>query len=200
MSHVMLTEYQLANFHKLMKAGRGFPLSDLGPQGAFNSMPKSMSRRAKDADPESVARGLANILLTLKESLGEEVFKELCENLCADEPEEAEDDSDEPTGGEKKFTSPEAREQEQLDKPAKDRRRAKNSPPDFEGMPKTHAEDSAADPRFDYLRDAMRVRPGTPGTPYGDVSSKVRRAPSTASAERSFQAMYGNAALDIKVR
>ena len=141
----------------------------------------------------------------LEAKLGDDDFAELCSKLAGepDEPEEAE----EPTSPlaailPVSLKTPMAREMNQKaqdKKRAKDRK-AKDAPPDFEGCPKTHAEDSASDPRFDFVADAMRVKPGTPGTPYGDVSSKVRRAPSTASAERSFQAMYGNAALDIKVR
>lgn len=209
----MLSEYQLANFANLMKATRGFPLSDLAPGGAFDTLPPGMSRRAKDAKPrpakdedgEGAARRVVNMLMALKEQLGDETFQGLCERLCegdeSDEP-EAEGEDDDPAA---EFTSPMEREMDAAkDKKAKDKKakdkKAKNSPPDFEGMPKTGAMDAASDKRFDFVADAMRVKPSQPGAAYGDISSKGRHAPVTASAERSFGEMYGAAALDIKVR
>ena len=45
----------------------GIPLTEFGPQGAFDAKPK-----AKDADPESAARGLANILARGERALGDE--------------------------------------------------------------------------------------------------------------------------------
>lgn len=167
---------------------------------AYGEQPKDMSR-AKDADPEAVARGLAAMLLKLKEQLGTEDFRALCERVCgeeADEP-EAEAEDDDPST---EFASP--AEREMADKAAKDKRakdrKAMDDPEPFKGEPETKAMDAAADPRFAFVADALRVKPGQPGAAYGDVSSKVRRAPSTASAERSFGEMFGAAALDIKVR
>ena len=181
MSHVMLTEYQLANFRNLMKAGRGIALSDLGPQGAFNSMPKSMSRRAKDEDGEGAARrAVAVVMKALEAKLGDEDFAKLCDRLCdGEEPEEAEAEAedDDPST---EFASP--MEREAADKAAKDAKRrakdkkGKDAPPPFEGKPKTHAMDSANDPRFDFLRDAAKVKPPN-GSAYTDQISKARRAP-----------------------
>ena len=201
MSHVMLTEYQLANFHKLMKAGRGFPLADLGPQGAFDSMPKGLSRRAKDAEPDGNARrAVAVVMRALEAKLGDDDFAELCSKLAGepDEPEEAEDD--EPTSGDpaSQFETPMAREMNQKaqdKKRAKDRK-AKDAPPDFEGCPKTHAEDSASDPRFDFVADAMRVKPSQPGSAYCDRSSQSARS---GAVSASFDAMYP-AAAKVQVR
>ena len=114
----MLSEYQLANFANLMKATRGFPLSDLAPGGAFDTLPPGMSRRAKDAKPrpakdedgEGAARRVVNMLMALKEQLGDETFQGLCERLCegdeSDEP-EAEGEDDDPAA---EFTSPMERE------------------------------------------------------------------------------------------
>jgi hypothetical protein len=165
----------------------------LGPELAFDSKP----RRARDDEPDSAARGLANILIAVREALGEEDFKELCARVCGEDEPEPEAEDDDPAS---EFTSPEAREMDQLDAPAKDKKakdkKAKDAPPPFEGMPKTHAEDSANDPRFDYLRDAAKVKPSTPGNAYGDVSSRAARNGATS---KSFDAMYPHAA-KVQVR
>ena len=159
-------------------------------------MPASMSRRAKDEDGEGAARRVVNMLMALKEQLGDETFQGLCERLCeGEEPEEAEAEDDDPAA---EFTSPAERKMDAA-KDAKRRakdKKAKDSPPDFEGMPKTGAMDSANDPRFDYLRDAAEVKPSQPGNAYGDVSSKAAR---NGAVSRSFEAMY-LAAATIKVR
>ena len=80
-------------------------------------------------------------------------------------------------------------------KRAKDRK-AKDAPPDFEGCPKTHAEDSASDPRFDFVADAMRVKPSQPGSAYCDRSSQSARS---GAVSASFDAMYPTAA-KVQVR
>ena len=79
---------------------------------------------------------------------------------------------------------------------AKDKKMGKDTPVDFEGMPKTGAMDAASDKRFDFLADAQRVKPSQPGNAYGDVSSKAARNGATSA---SFEAMYP-AAATIKVR
>ena len=162
-------------------------------------MPKSMSRRAKDEDGEGAARrAVAVVMKALEAKLGDEDFAKLCDRLCDAEPEaEAAEDVDPST----EFSSPMQREMD--DEPAKDRKRAKDkkigkdTPPPFEGKPSTGtAMDAANDKRFDFLRDAQRVKPGQPGAAYGDVSSKAVRNLSTST---SFDAMYPHAST-IKVR
>jgi hypothetical protein len=88
-----------------------------------------------------------------------EGFRALCDGLCGGGEAEDESESD-------KYESPMDREMAQ----GKDRRRAKDAPPDFPGCPKTGAMDMAFD-----------------GPP--------RRK---SSGEKSFAAMYGDAALSIK--
>ena len=84
-------------------------------------MPASMSRRAKDEDGEGAARRVVNMLMALKEQLGDETFQGLCERLCeGEEPEEAEAEDDDPAA---EFTSPAERKMDA----AKDaKRRAKD--------------------------------------------------------------------------
>ena len=142
---------------------------------------------------------MANILLAVKDALGDKAFRAMCNQICGEQDEDAPEAEDDET-----FESPEAREQEQLDakdrKRAKDKKMGKDTPPDFEGKPSTNtAMDAAADPRFDYLRDMQRVKPDN-GSAFTDRTSQARRAPSTASAERSFEAMYGQQAVNIKAR
>ena len=84
-------------------------------------------------------------------------------------------------------------------KRAKDARKAKDAPADFPSKPSTGtAMDAAGDKSFAWLSDAQRVKPGT-GAAYTDRSSQTRRTPSTASAERTFEAMFPGA-MNIKVR
>ena len=179
----------------------GWYIAKQSPLGPVMAMDTAM-RKAKDADPEDAARrAVAVVMKALEAKLGDDDFAALCAKLC-DEPEpEAEDDSDEPTGGEKKFTSPEAREQEQLDAPTKDKRakdkKAKNSPPDFPGKPETKAMDSAATKSFEQMYPGVeRVKPGTPGAAYGDRSSQAARNGATS---QSFDRMFPDAA-KVQVR
>jgi hypothetical protein len=126
MQYRMFSNTELKNFRSWMAT---CPF-DRSAEGAFDSKPK-----ARDADPESAARGLAAMLLKLKEQLGTEDFKALCAKLCDEEP-DAEDE------GEETFASPEGREMDDKpakDKKAKDKKTAKDSPPDFEGKPSTGA-------------------------------------------------------------
>ena len=194
MEYRMFSNTELKNFRSWMSV---CPF-DRSAEGAYDSKP----RRAKDEEGEAAARGAELVLRLLEEKLGPEAFAELCERICGEsgEPESEAEDTDPAT----EFDSPEAREMD--DKPAKDRRkakdmrRAKDEPADFPGKPSTGtAMDAAADPRFDYLRDAAKVKPDN-GSAFTDRSSQTRRAPSTANGERSFGEMYGNAALAIKVR
>ena len=197
MQYRMFSDTELKDFRAWMAT---CPF-DRSAEGAYDSKPKGMSRRAKDADPEAVARGLAAMLLELKSQLGTEAFRALCDQVCEGDEPEAEDD-DPAT----EFASP--AEREMSAKPTGDKRKAKDTkrkamddPEPFEGKPSTGtAMDAATDPRFDYVVDMQRVKPSRPGAAYGDVSSKIRRAPSTANAERSFGEMYGAAAVNIKVR
>ena len=106
------------------------------------------------------------MLTALREQLGDEDFKALCARVCDEDEPEAEGEDE----GEETFVSPE--EREMADKPtgdkrrAKDKKTAKDEPAPFEGKPSTGtAMDAASDPRFDYLRDAARVKPSQPGQP-----------------------------------
>ena len=54
--------------------------SNLGPVMAMDAKPK-----ARDADPESVARGLAAMLLGLRDQLGTEAFRAMCDQVCDEE-------------------------------------------------------------------------------------------------------------------
>ena len=163
----------------------GWYIAKQSPLGPVMAMDTKM--KARDDAPEGTARRLADVILALKEQLGDDDFREICATICGeqDEPEASEDDEDED------------------DKPVKDAKRkqmGKDTPPPFEDMPKTGAAmDAASDKRFDFVADAMRVKPGT-GEGHTDRSSQARRAPVTASAERSFGEMYGAAAVNIKVR
>jgi len=181
-NYKMIDETTLSNFRRFMRSG--IPLTEFGPQGAFDSKPK-----ARDADPESAARGLANILLAVKDALGDEGFRELCDRLC-DEPEAEADDEDPAT----EFASPTEREMD--DKPAKDRRKAKDEPAPFKGEPETKAMDAASDKRFDFIADAQRVKPSQPGAAYGDVSSRASRSGATSA---SFEKLYPDAS-KVQVR
>jgi len=192
-NYKMIDEVTLSNFRRFMASG--IPLTEFGPAGAFDSKPK-----ARDDEPEDAARGLANILLAVKDALGDEGFKELCAKVCGDEPEEAAED-DEPTSGDPagQFETPMAREMNQKaqdKKRAKDKKTAKDEPAPFKGEPETKAMDSAGDPRFAFLADAQRVKPARPGNAYGAVSSKAARSGATSA---SFEAMYP-AASKVQVR
>ena len=72
----MIDAATLSNFRRFMAGG--IPLTEFGPQGAFDAKPK-----ARDADPESAARGLANILLAVKERLVTKVSKLFARRFAA---------------------------------------------------------------------------------------------------------------------
>ena len=176
MEYRMFTNAELKNFRSWMSV---CPF-DRSAEGAYDSKP----RRAKDEEP-SAGRAVELVMKALEAKLGAEGFAELCEKICgeSDEPEPEAKDDDPST----EFTSPMEREMADKaakDKKAKDKKTAKNSPPDFEGCPKTGAMDAANDPRFDYLRDAAKVKPGT-GEGHTDRSSQTRRAPSMTADNSS---------------
>ena len=50
--------------------------------------------------------------------------------------------------------------------------------------------DAASDPRFAFLGDALRVKPGQGGSAYGDVSSQAARNGATSP---SFDRMFPDA-------
>jgi hypothetical protein len=191
-----MTEYKmidaetLSNFRRFMASG--IPLTEFGPQGAFDTA----MRKAKD-DAPSAGRAVELVMKALEQKLGPDAFEALCDRICGEEADEPEAEDDDPAT---EFETPEAREMaDAKDKKAKDKKTAKDSPPDFPGCPKTGAMDAAGDKRFDFVADMVRVKPDS-GTGYTDRTSRARRAPSTASAERSFGEMYGAAAANIKVR
>jgi hypothetical protein len=146
----MLTDRELANFRNFTK---GIPLRHFSPGGAFDAKPSRRGRDEEGGQPNAI-----EAMLELRAKMSPEGFKALCAELCGGE---AEDESES-----EKFETPEAREAAQ----GKDRRRAKDAPPDFPGCPKTGAMDMAFD-----------------GPP--------RRK---SKAEASFAKMFGESALGIK--
>ena len=111
-----------------MKAS-GIPLTEFGPQGAFDC-PKP---KARDDEPEDAARGLANILLAVKDALVTTLSKSFARRFATRSPRKPLKTTIRPRNSRARRNADGPRDGQRKDKRAKDKKTAKDAPADFPG-------------------------------------------------------------------